>query len=1667
MREVLRLSFLIVAIVLIECKVYDRCELAQELRFRFDVVSEEEIAAWVCIAQHQSSFNTAAVGAGGYYGLFQIGEEFWCEKGAGTGKECAVPCNKLIDDNISDDFECNKIIYDKHQQQFGNGFHAWTTYKTHCSDGKALGYIDGCFENFITRTPAYVESNFIRNSHTDAPTRINLPVRTDGHRARARIYDRCELAQELYYKHNMPMEQVPMWVCIADRESKYNTSAIGTSNADGSADHGLFQISDIYWCSPPGKGWVCGLSCSKLEDDDITDDVQCMKKIYDEHQRLSGDGFNAWTVYNPYCKGQAAEYIRDCFEDEGSNEVLPRPGIFAPNPPKVLKPFKDYGSAQQKRAKIYDRCELAQELVYQHNIAIEKVATWVCIAQHESNFNTSAVGRLSGDGSEDHGLFQISDIYWCSPPGKGWVCGLSCAQLEDDDITDDVECMKKIYEEHQGLSGDGFNAWTVYRSYCYGNVDKYIRGCFNEDLNFVIPSSHRPTIVTTTQPSYDINRKTNKVYDRCELAQELVYKHDIPMDQVATWVCIADKESSFNTSAVGRLNADGSEDHGLFQISDIYWCSPPGKGWVCGLSCAQLEDDDITDDVQCMKKIYEEHQGLSGDGFNAWTVYRPLCKGKSDRYIQGCFNRPVVPQAPIISVVKPANDDSLSLIQITDRPSGHLTQVVSGIKPIKNKPVLPDTYRPLIQINKQPPTIAPSLIIQEIENLITQTPDPVQQNVLVTQKPSIQSIFDKKPEYQSNYLTTTARPQYGTQSQYPQEESAYYLTDRPLVRPPQKPAVQSGQYDNKVDYIRPSVQSTVRPQVPTNKPVENRFGSNSFSNQFDSVWEALKPGSQLSLYQPTQRPQTVSPLENTNFILSEGGNEQSNIPIAPSRRPVENHFYQTYVEPTERPATLRPGPLSQYRPTTSRPEYTTPRPIETTPRPTTRPPYIPPTVRPQYEIHNYYQTPIVRPATTLRPHYGAVYQSTVRPQYEDHSVYERPTLRPQYQDQGVYERPTIRPTARPQYQGVYERPTVRPQYQDQGFYERPTVRPPVVTTLRPQYETFAPYQRPTARPQAVTTLRPQYGGQYDPFRRPTIRPQPFTTLRPQYQDHSVYQVPTIRPPVITTARPLYGDYYSQSRPTVGPSIYSTTQRPTVRPPLQFSQGFYQPRPFEAAYVEQHQAYQPPVTTTFRPPFNDIQRVEHRFEPPVRAQSQAFNIFDFYLHKYGNLNTYHTTARPLNFQSVNRDFVQPTTQPPYINQERFPTQQPYQIPSSTPHNPFSVFGIHRGSYPTTARPSYYSTTAFTTQRPQPTQLHRVDYEYTTQRPQFGAVEHQTSRPLVFGSGRAEPLLYGNVENYDIRQQVDQYQTPRPIYQHTRIPVTNTYDIRQRVDQFQTIRPSYQTTTAPETQTVDYDIEQIDDEYQTKPPSIQSTSFPESQTVHIRPKSYLNLFKRPVYQKTEFEKTLPEAEHVVVITTKQPYSYDKQTTTRGPKYLPLSNATMTPVSDGFTDIVYATSRPFQPPSKPLDVSYDTDIDYLRQYSFNKDYILRNSFRTITKTPTAAIRPTKLPLSTASQTPNAFDILKHPIEHYVNEKFLPTAPPLSSQVTVKPFTYNYVQQITKKPQQVSVFSQSPQFSRFSTTVKPFKQAIFNSNAPKNSFDLIFNRLQNTYKRSSAKKL
>ncbi|XP_047507357.1 lysozyme-like [Pieris napi] len=109
-------------------------------------------------------------------------------------------------------------------------------------------------------------------------------------------------------------------------------------------------------------------------------------------------------------------------------------------------------------------------------------------------------------------------------------------------------------------------------------------------------------------------------FSTCELVRQLRH-HGFPESKMRDWVCLIEKESGRRNDAIGMMNADGSWDHGLFQINDRYWCNRsnwPSK--ECHVTCDQLRREDIGPAARCAKLIFARH------GFSAWYAWRDHCQ---------------------------------------------------------------------------------------------------------------------------------------------------------------------------------------------------------------------------------------------------------------------------------------------------------------------------------------------------------------------------------------------------------------------------------------------------------------------------------------------------------------------------------------------------------------------------------------------------------------------------------------------------------------------------------------------------------------------------------------------------------------------------------------------------------------------------------------------------------------------------------------------------------------------------------------------------------------------------------------------------------------------------------------------------------------------------------
>ncbi|CAD7088875.1 unnamed protein product [Hermetia illucens] len=121
------------------------------------------------------------------------------------------------------------------------------------------------------------------------------------------------------------------------------------------------------------------------------------------------------------------------------------------------------------------------------------------------------------------------------------------------------------------------------------------------------------------------------VYSRCGFAQTLYYDYGVTdMNTLANWVCLVQYESSFNDQAVGAINYNGTQDFGLFQINNKYWCQGAvSSSDSCGIACTSLLGN-LSASWSCAQLVYQQQ------GFSAWYGWLNNCNGTAPS-VADCF----------------------------------------------------------------------------------------------------------------------------------------------------------------------------------------------------------------------------------------------------------------------------------------------------------------------------------------------------------------------------------------------------------------------------------------------------------------------------------------------------------------------------------------------------------------------------------------------------------------------------------------------------------------------------------------------------------------------------------------------------------------------------------------------------------------------------------------------------------------------------------------------------------------------------------------------------------------------------------------------------------------------------------------------------------------------
>ncbi|XP_049297870.1 lysozyme c-1 [Anopheles funestus] len=122
-----------------------------------------------------------------------------------------------------------------------------------------------------------------------------------------------------------------------------------------------------------------------------------------------------------------------------------------------------------------------------------------------------------------------------------------------------------------------------------------------------------------------------KVYEKCSLARTLDKQKISSRSLISNWVCLVMAESGGDTSKVTTLDNE-SASYGIFQINSKTWCREGRKGGRCNKKCEDFLNDDLTDDIECAKQIYND------SGFGAWKGWINRCKQKTLPDLSSCWN---------------------------------------------------------------------------------------------------------------------------------------------------------------------------------------------------------------------------------------------------------------------------------------------------------------------------------------------------------------------------------------------------------------------------------------------------------------------------------------------------------------------------------------------------------------------------------------------------------------------------------------------------------------------------------------------------------------------------------------------------------------------------------------------------------------------------------------------------------------------------------------------------------------------------------------------------------------------------------------------------------------------------------------------------------------------
>lgn len=115
----------------------------------------------------------------------------------------------------------------------------------------------------------------------------------------------------------------------------------------------------------------------------------------------------------------------------------------------------------------------------------------------------------------------------------------------------------------------------------------------------------------------------SKVYSACDFVEEIFATHKVPREDIYKHLCIAETLHTAHNSGHGFI--------GIYRVGHEWWCGRDQPGGGCNVTCANLLDNDIADDVACASLI------LSQQKLTAWGKSESSCRASYGEKATQCL----------------------------------------------------------------------------------------------------------------------------------------------------------------------------------------------------------------------------------------------------------------------------------------------------------------------------------------------------------------------------------------------------------------------------------------------------------------------------------------------------------------------------------------------------------------------------------------------------------------------------------------------------------------------------------------------------------------------------------------------------------------------------------------------------------------------------------------------------------------------------------------------------------------------------------------------------------------------------------------------------------------------------------------------------------------------